>query len=213
MNFNKFFVIISFLLVLSSCGGTEEETTSTTTSDETDQVIGNPDIIENECIRESAEDFSSFLGIDYSMGKSEVKEVLGNPSVTEMTNDGHAIIYYYDTEENSEVAVFINESDDQVETIRIQFADLEDKYIDQSIENTSRLFNIEACDQQFFGLGSEELGEILGEPSNSSYNYEIDPSPVFIQEYFSQDKKYQANFYFYGSQNERCTKISVDWYY
>lgn len=203
-----FGIVIGTLLLAGSCSGDENSNSTPVTSDpQTDNSLTTV-----SCEKSEIADFKSFLGLTYGMTQEEVTSTLGEPGLSEKSDDGTLNINWYNTDENSEIVVFVNNQSDQVETVGITFGDLEDKYLEQSFESTSALYGIQSCDSDLFGVMKSDITEKFGEPAKTQTDMDGDSMPFVIWDYWSDDKSVQVSFYFYSIQGERMTKMTVNWY-
>ncbi|MBN4082132.1 hypothetical protein JYT21_00350 [bacterium AH-315-B15] len=173
------------VLILSSCGAPEAS-----------------------CPDTSIEDWNSFINIEYKTNELDLEEKIGNFTGGEYTSDSSAFIYYFNRVERVPLSVWVNGESGQVQTIFMEILSYDENF-DEDLQKAVDEFTIDDCESRYFGMNKKEIIEIMGEPQDER---ELEEGVESIA-YDSEGFKYTVNFKFYESQNNRCTSISVNWFY
>ncbi|MCG8575120.1 MAG: hypothetical protein MI810_09575 [Flavobacteriales bacterium] len=183
----------AFLLVLASCSGSSGS--------------GGSEGAE-KCSDVTVEDWDTFLGIDYGTNERDLEDKIGKFTGGEYTADSTAFVYYFNRVERVPVSVWVNGATGDVETIFIEVLSYEDNF-DQDVENAVEEFKIDPCESRFLGMQQSEVEKIMGEPVVSET---LDEGVKSIS-YDSEGFEYSVNFKFYPEQGNKCTSISLNWFY
>ncbi len=174
-----------FVLLLSACSGEEEQ-----------------------CPEVSIEDWDSFVGIDYGTNELDLEDKIGNFTGGEYTSDSSAFIYYFNRVERVPLSVWVNGDNGQVQTIFIEILSYEANF-ETDLQNATDEFKIDPCQSRFFGMTQKEVKDVMGDPQSTN---KLEEGVVSLA-YDSEGLKYMVNFKFYPSQGDKCTSISVNWFY
>ncbi len=198
-------LILSISFLITACGGSENEENSNTTiqNNELDEVEIIP------CDELTVEDFDEFLGIKYGSKELNLESKVGKFTGGEYSADSAAFIYYYNRVERVPISVWVNAKTSKVETIFMEVLSYSDENFEKDLKNAVDEFNISTCDASWFGMKESAIVKRLGEPSVE----ESLKDNVRSISYDSQDFIYAVNFKFYPDQQNKCSSISLNWFY
>jgi len=188
------FLSLAFIVVLLACGANTE----TDAEAEKEDLCANSDI----------DNFDSFLGIKYGTNELKLKGILGEFTGGEYTVDSSAFIYYFKRVENAPISIWVNGATGNVETIFMEILGYADVF-DKDVADAVKEFKMDDCDSRFFGMTYAELTKTMGKPTSE----ETIEDGVKSLTYDSKDFKTAVNFKIYPSQGDKCSSISVNWFY
>jgi hypothetical protein len=191
--------------VVFSCAGSTEDS-----EDLQEFVNGITESVQEKegCEKNSVDDWEDFINIPYGTNELDLESKIGEFTGGEYAPDSSAFIYYFKRVARAPVTVWVNGKTGKVETIFMEILGYED-FFDQDVKDVQEEFDIKDCDIKFFGITAEELIEIMGKPSKDVSKDEGVRS-IF---YDSDGLKIAVNFKFYESQGNRCSSISLNWFY
>lgn len=197
-----FFIPILFIGALVACTSSENRT------EEQPEKVINP-VKKDDCAEVTVEDFDEFLGIEYGTKELLIERKLGKFTGGEYSKDSAAFIYYFNRVERVPIAIWVNSKSGEVETVFMEVLSYEDVNFNADLAKAKKEFNISDCDASWFGMQENEVLKRLGEPVVHEY---LKDSVLSIS-YDSQDYSSSVNFKFYPSQNNKCSSISINWFY
>lgn len=178
------------------------------------QQSTNDESIEDEQInsdcedKNSAEDFKSFLGVEYGTSELKLESILGPFTGGEYTPDSSAFMYYFKKLDGSPLTVWVNSQSQKVETVFLEILGY-DELFQSDLDKAIEYFKIDKCESRFYGMKFNELKNELGEPQSN----EVDEKGVRSVAYDSKDYSCSVMFKFYPEQANMCSSISVNWFY
>ena len=177
--------------IMVSCAGNEEKT-----------------IEQDPCDAINADSFDSFLGVDYGTKELMLNGLLGRFTSGEYSPDSSSFIYHYDRVDRVPLRVWVNAGSGNVATIFMEVLSLKENF-EIDVEQAAEEFNMSDCDVAWFGMSPEDVKARMGHPSEESYS----DSGVLLLSYDSRDFLHTIAFKFYPEQDNRCSSISVNWFY
>ncbi|MFT5822946.1 MAG: hypothetical protein ACI8ZM_004203 [Crocinitomix sp.] len=190
MQYFKHFLLplLTLTLVLNSCG-TNQET-------------------ETDCSNAKITDFSQFLGLDYGAEEILLESKLGAFTGGYYTADSTIFIYSYDRVSRVPISVWVNTKTNKINTIFMEVISL-GKNFEEDLEDAVQEFSIEPCDANWFGLSTDEIKAMLGEPNEEAVSAE----GITLLSYDSEDYLITVAFKIYAAQDDRCSSVSINWFY
>lgn len=189
--FRNFFLpllTIVLSLTLTACGA-EQET-------------------EVDCSNAELSDFNRFLGLDYGAEEILLESTLGKFTGGYYTIDSATFIYTFDRITRVPISVWVNTKTSKINTIFMEVISLGENF-DADLEKAVEEFSIDPCEANWFGLSVDEIKAKLGEPSEEAVSAE----GITLLTYDSEDYLITAAFKIYAAQEDRCSSVSINWFY
>lgn len=206
MNMKGVFILTAAMCMLFySCNSTENEEAK----NETEDVVAEEVKPIKGCETFSVEDFDKFLGVRYGTHELNLERRLGKFTGGEYTQDSSSFIYYYNRVDRVPISVWVNAKSGKVQTIFMEVLSYTDINFESDLRKAKQEFEITDCDISWFGIYEKDVQQRLGEPAISEY---LEDSVKSVS-YDSEDYLYSVNFKFYPSQKEKCSSISINWFY
>lgn len=208
--------------IIFSCGDEQDRTPEevdllpeidTLTVPEKDSLVANDSLVnepDNPCLPASIADFKSFLNMEYGTKEHEVlqQKVLGDFSGGVYAADSAAFVYKYQSISSAPLELWVNTGSGKVETVFMELLSKGDAY-EKDLQMAARKYNIQPCDQLWFGMTAESIKENLGVPDEEAVSKE----GVTLLGYDDPSGEVSVSFKCYPDQNNACTSIAVHWFY
>lgn len=153
-------------------------------------------------------EFSQFLGIEYGMEEHLLQSRLGKFTSGNYSPDSSIFIYYYNRVDRVPISVWVNTKSAKVITVFMEVLSLGENF-DSDIERAIKEYGITASDAAWFGLSAEEIKAKMGQPSEEA----VSKDGVLLLSYDLYNFQCAVAFKIYPQQDNRCSSISVNWFY
>ncbi len=192
------FVLLSLIALL---GCNQEESSNKEMTDEKETVEDKVQTIQKN-------DFTTFLGVEYGMEELSLENTLGKFVSGAYTKDSSAFIYYFNRIPRSPISVWVDSKTSKVVTIFMEVLSFEENF-QSDLELAIKEFKISEEDSKWFGMTRDQIIQELGEPVSEK----IDKEKTTILTYNSENLKKHAEFKIYPSQDNKCSSVSINWFY
>lgn len=176
------------------------------------EILSEDNTSSNRCDEVSIDDFDNFLGIKFNTVETDLKNVMGESSGGEYTNDKSAFMYYFKDTKRVPVTVYVDAETGDVETIFMEILGLNENF-DQDIQKAEEDFNIKECHLDLFGKQPKEIISIFGQADKDNIEEDSVEEGVRHLVYYSSDDKIALSFKFYHSQDNQMSSLMVDWFH